>query len=1200
MHRRNHSLDLLAGVIGGGGREGTSGGGGFSYGTTPPLTQAPTAAQQAKLQQEKQKYKERHQHLLSHGEFSQSAESLNQQQETVLTPMSSTTTLSTVNSRTQTYPPGRDSVAGNGRRDSSHFPPTPPASIRVASPAGTPRGHAHSGSQQSTMSNRGPTSRSSTPISLNVLFSSGGMVGAISGQGAAQGGKKQKSATSSKRSRFTFSTLIGGGGDKDRAHGRQASIGSQQPQPYLQHLLQEEERLQQADTPLPLLPPPTSPAQREREWADQSDRNSIRRRSVNSAYSESGRRTPTSPDEIRKGLASAVGTSLNTWTEDGAAGSRRNSSLSTVHADDTPIVYDQDVDMSQIEELIGAHSPIESDTENSDAGGSTPTSITPSLFKRNRKELEGTGIATGESTMLGDVVYVDGKLVRLNGSGSAMTMASMGSIRGSIRSIDNFPLLPTQQQFLRVEDRETISPLRQTSMELPLSSPSSQASVESGLAATAAEVDPVKRSTSCSSTMSQVKRKPSPVTASVESGLAATAAEVDPVKRSTSCSSTMSQVKRKPSPVTASFPPPTAQAGSSTPSTPLPSVVEPDTSKTPSPPPQAPLPAPPIITTSAAPSPPHSNPITNMITSPLTNNSGETAVPTTWGGRQLQMEVSQVELPPPPPHTRSPLPDSPISAQYVVERKKKLIDEEWEDLEHEDPGDGDAPPPPYVARMSMTMNSAGGEGPGMSEDEKAMLIRAGMMHRRSLPGMPLPRRSALHEETVESLNAGKGAEVMENDSQENLDSQTNRPPTIAIPSARADIENKSERRSSVEDQGAFGKGDSDGKATAPTRTAKPSQRTTPKNPSVSTATKTRSNPTSAANSPTVARKRTILKKPGATPKLSTNLARSNTRNKLRFSHVAPEVVVPSLPISLDTSPSPDASNETKGKQCKTCKSITGGSLANKYRELLTRERESFTLERLIWEEERKGYEKKVADLERRLRKLVEVYVLARGDEGGDDEDAVEENTQQNTAEEEEAEEQVDDMQPVMSATVGLSVNTPASGNSTRKNSFRDTGKEVDRSCMNQPSSDRSGVAWPHQAGLPTPPSTGAIDPFSRPPATVDTGPTSSGRNQYWNNFLDDHRTAPTTRATGSGSNHGYRASASSSSWGGASQTWGGADSSSNMGGWVEAGSHTYGGWGHEDPDPRMKLPITEERAVYARLYAEASIGIGGPTGELLH
>ncbi|RPB27054.1 hypothetical protein L211DRAFT_604360 [Terfezia boudieri ATCC MYA-4762] len=852
MHRRNHSLDRLVGVIGGG-RESTSGGGGFSYGTTPPLTQATTAAQQAKLQQEKQKYKERHQHLLSHGEFSQSAESLNQQQETVLTPMSSTTTLSTVNNKTQTYPSGRDSVAGNGRRDSSYFPPTPPASIRVASPAGTPRGHAHSGSQQSTMSDRGPTSRSSTPIALNVLFSSGGMVGAISGQGAAQGGKKQKSAASSKRSRFTFSTLIGGGGDKDKGHGRQASIGCQlhsnqmqQPQPYLQHLLQEEERLQQVDAPLPPLPPPTSPAQREREWADQSDRNSIRRRSVNSVYSESGRRTPTSPDEIRKGLASAAGTSLNTWTEDGAAGSRRSSSLSTVHTDDTPIVYDQDVDMSQIEELIGAHSPIESDAENSDAGGSTPTSITPSLFKRNRKELEGTGIATGESTMLGDVVYVDGKLVRLSGSG---TMASMGSIRGSIRSIDNFPLLPTQQQFLRVEDRETISPLQQTSMELPHSSPSSQASTESGLAATAAEVDPVKRSTSCSSTMSQVKRKPSPVTAS--------------------------------------FPPPTAQSGSSIPSTPLPSVVEPDTSKPPSPPPRAPLPAPPIITTTAAPTPPNSNPVTNMLTSPLTNNSGETAVPTTWGGRQLQMEVSQVELPPPPPHTRSPLPDSPISAQYVVERKKKLIDEEWEDLEHEEPGDGDAPPPPYVARMSM-MNAAGHEGPGMWEDEKAMLMRAGMMHRRSLPGLPLSRRSTLHEETVEALNAGEGAEVMENDSQENLDPQTKRPPTTAISSGRADFENKSERRSSMEEQGAFGKIDSDGKATSPTGNAKLSQRTAPRNPSVSTAAKTRFNSASAANSPTVARKRTILKKPGATPKLSTNLARSNTRNKLRFSHVAPE------------------------------------------------------------------------------------------------------------------------------------------------------------------------------------------------------------------------------------------------------------------------------------------------------------------------
>ena len=1178
MHRRNHSLDRLAGVIGGG-RDSTSGGGGFSYGTTPPLTQTATAAQQAKLQQEKQKYKERHQHLLSHGEFSQSAESLNQQQEIVLTPMSSTTTLSTVSSRTQAYAPGRDSVSGSGRRDSSYFPPTPPASIRVASPAGTPRGQAHSGSQQSIMSDRGPTARSSAPISLNGLFSSGGTVGPTSGQGAAQGGKKQKSAASSKRSRFTFSTFIGGGGDKDKGHGRQASVGSQlhasqmqQPQPYLQHFLQEEERLQQEDAPLPPLPPPTSPAQREREWADQSDRTSIRRRSVNSVYSETGRRTPTSPDEIRKGSASAIGTSLNTWTEDGAVGARRSGSLS-VHTDDTPIVYDQDVDMSRIEELIGAHSPIEFDAEDSDAGGGTPTSITPSLFRRNRKELEGTGIATGESTMLGDVVYVDGKLVRLNGSGSAMTMASMGPIRGSIRSIDNFPMLPTQPQFLGVEDRDPISPLRPTSMELPLSSPSSQASVEGGLAATTSETDPVKRSPSCSSTMSQVKRKPSPVTAA--------------------------------------FPPTAAQTGSSIPSTPLPSVAEPDTSKPPSPPPQAPLPAPPIITTTASPTLPNNNPITNVITSPLTNSSGETAVPTAWGGHQLQMEVSQVELPPPLPHTRSPLSDSPISVQYPVERKKKLIDEEWEDLEREDPGDGDAPPPPYVARMSMMMNAGGGGGLGMWEDEKAMLIREGMMHRRSLPGMPLSRRSTLQEETVESLNAGEAGEVMGNDSEENFDLQMKRPPTTAISSGRANDGNQSERRSPAEGIGAFDKIDPDGKAGSPTGNVKPSRGTTPRKPGVSTTTKTRSNPTSATNSPTVGRKRTILKKPGATPKISTNLSRSNTHNKLRFSHVAPEVVVPSLPISLGKTSPPEVADEGKGKQCKTCKFSKGGSLANKYRELLTRERESFTLERSIWDEERKGYEKKVADLEKRLRKLVELYVLTRGDEGGDDEDTVEENTQGNTVEveeeqeeeeEEEEEEEVEDMQPVMSATGGLSVNAPASGNTTRKNSFRDTGKEVDRSHMNQPSRDRSGGAWPHQAGLPTSPSSGAIASFSRPPATVEAGPTSSGGNQYWNNFLDDHRTAPLTRAGGSGSNYGYRASssASSSSWVGASRTWGGAGSSSDMVGCVEAGSHTYGGWGHEDPDPRMKLPITEERAVYARLYAEASIGIGGPTGELLH
>lgn len=564
------------------------------------------------------------------------------------------------------------------------------------------------------------------------------------------------------------------------------------------------------------------------------------------------------------------------------------------------------------------------------------------------------------------------------------------------------------------------------------------------------------------------------------------------------------------------------------------------------------------------------------------------------------MEVSQVELPPPPPHTRSPLPDSPISAQYAVERKKKLIDEEWEDLEQEDPGDRDAPPPPYVARMSM-MNAGRGEDPGMWEDEKAMLIQQGMMHRRSLPGMPLSRRSTLQEETVESLNAGEGGEVMGNSSQENLDPQMRRPTTItAIPSSRADIENQGERRSPVEAAGAI---DSDQKASSPIGNVKPSQRTTPGKPGISTATKTRSNPTSAANSPTVGRKRTILKKPGATPKISTNLSRSNTRNKLRFSHVAPEVVVPSLPISLHTSSPPEVADEAKGKRCKACNSVKGGSLANKYRELLTRERESFNLERSIWDEERKGYEKKVVDLEKRLRRLVEV--LARGDDGGDDEDAVEEeeeeeDAQENIVEEEAEAEEVEDMQPVMSATGGLIVNTPASGNSTRRNSFRDTGKEVDRSNMNQPSRDRSGGKWSRQTGLPTPPSSGVIDSFSRPPATVDAGPTSSGGSQYWNNFLDDHRAVPSTRASGSGSNYGYRASSSASSSGGASRTWGGTSSSSNMGGWVEAGSHTYGGLGNQDSDPRMKQPITEERAVYARLYAEASIGIGGPTGELLH
>ena len=1136
MHRRNPSLDRISSVMGGGGGGGggggkeNPGGSGFSYGATPPLTQHLTASTTS--QQQRQKYNERSRN--PHGEFSESVESLNQQDPASMTPVSSTSTLPNTNSRPQTYSP---STPVQARHDPSYFPPTPPPSIRIATPTGTTRGsHTHSTSQQSLSSDRN-SSRSS--IALNGLFNS---VGA--GPGAA------KKAASSIYSRFTLSSLMGSGGDKEKV--RQGSVEeghnrSQLQQQQLQSLMQEEELLQDGNAPLPPLLPPTS-QQFIGEWADQSEPNSFLSRSVASVHSEAGQRTPIALEEGGRSPASAGiagvqslsgmlvdGQRSNDTSGDRLSGSRGSS-----------IVYDQDVNL---EYLIGSHSPQERREEGDvDDGGSTSASITPSVFRRNRQSLEGTGIATGQSTLLGQLLYTQGKLVRVDESGSVKTVASMGTRLSS----DSFPLFSVYQDFLD-ESQDPISPLKSTSMQLP-----------------------------------------SPMGAQQEIGtILATNSKRESVKRTSSSSSTMSQVKRKPSPL---MPVVSSQPSLSTP--PGPNLLTTESEQNVSPElAQGVIAQPPIIRTGTPTAPAlqdlsHSA-SANIVTSPLTNNASANLLPAPWGQRTLQMEISQVELPP-PPHSRSPLSESPLSA---IEIQKK----EWAELERDVVGEGDAPPPPYVARASMlATNSEEGQGDEVWEDEKTKLQR-GALNRRSIK---LYAQTALTEKPiVVSLKAG-GYPASAGD-----DGRVQAAPLETLQMVKADEGDELVRNSPPRETGS---GDM---STAPTKNNSKSHHAV-KPSSIATCMSTPSlhNHGSTSSSPTMSRKRTILKKPGTTPKTSPTVSRSNTRGKLRFSHVAPEVAVSPLPIPIQTQ-APILSQEAseyattvKGK-CKFCKGKSGSSLVNKYRELLSREREalsrerealirergSFELERTIWEDERKGYEKKVAHLKKTLAE-----VLAIGDDGGEDDDVVEENPEERVVKVHESEE---DPRPILSATGGLNLAPSSSASNVRDNSLRDTGKEVDRTRMYPQQGSSRGSPWPRNpSGPPTSHAGGMVFPNRHSAsAGVEYG---NEEGKYWNQYqyLDEYRqnsssmTAP-PNVPSNGSNYNYEGLHSMSSWAGASNTWHG-PSVANHGGWGQEGGSSTHGWRQEDINPRASVPVADEIAVFARMYAEASIGIGEPNANL--
>ncbi|KAF8460579.1 hypothetical protein BDZ91DRAFT_738752, partial [Kalaharituber pfeilii] len=312
--------------------------------------------------------------------------------------------------------------------------------------------------------------------------------------------------------------------------------------------------------------------------------------------------------------------------------------------------------------------------------------------------------------------------------------------------------------------------------------------------------------------------------------------------------------------------------------------------------------------------------------------------------------------------------------------------------------------------------------------------------------------------------------------------------------------------------------------------------------------KTKSSPAT----PTLGRKQTILKTSGAGGpgnKFSPGLHRSGTRSKIRFSHTAPEVVTSEQNAEIAAPEVTGAATTTVGgKACKTCKANKG--LANKYRDLLTRERGSFALERSIWEDERKAYERKIRQLEKRIRKLVEV--VAQGDEGAEEEDGggdeIDEEGMDGTGalangKDGAALEEEEDEKPILSATGGLNLGGSASGGWK----LRDTGKEVDRSNRREREwegglRDHSGGAWPRQQN-------------SRPPTTMERNRSSDDR--YWSDFLDEHRYTsrcatipPALISENSNSQSYYTAAAAASSSAGpssysqSSRTWGGSASAS--------------------------------------------------------
>lgn len=1133
MHRRNPSLDRIVGVMGGGGKESSPGGSGFSYGATPPLIQPLPASTTS--QQQRQKYNERARN--PQGEFSKSAESLNQQDPAFITPVSSTSTLPNTNGRSQNYSP---STPVQGRQDSSYFPPTPPPSIRIATPTGTPRSAPTNNTGQQSLSSDRNSSRSSTSTTLNGIFNSAG-----NGPG---GAKKAIAAASSIYNRFTLSSFMGSGGDKDKVQGRQGSVdealhrSQMQQQQHLQSLMQEEELLQEGNAPLPLLLPPTS-QQFAEEWVDQPDPNNLRSRSVASVHSEAGQGTPTALEEGGRPLATADIASVQSLPGvfvDGQGSNGTNGDCFR-NSKSPSIVYDQDVNL---EYLIGPHSPLER-REEDDAGdgGGTLTSVTSSVFRRNRQALEGTGIATGQSTLLGQLLYVEGRLVRVDGSGSVKTVSSVGSRL----SADNFPLFPVQQDFLD-EDQDPISPLKSTSMQL------------------------------------------SPLEDQQENGTVLSRRES--VKRSPSSSSTKSQIKRKLV---------TSQLFPSTP--PGPSLLTTEFEQKASPElAQETIPQPLIIRTSTSLTPTqqdHSLPVSaNILVSPLTNNASANPLPAPWGQRTLQMEISHVELPP-PPLSRSSLSESPLSA---VEMQKK----EWAELERDVPGESDAPPPPYVARVSMLQANNKEEQSGeLWEDEKIKLQREALNRRsiklrphRTLTEEPLPQKAG--KCTIDSTSAADDGQI-----QAGL--------LETFPTEKADAGEQLVRKFSHRETGS---------SEAPTNNNRLHRTVNPSNIATDIGTLTPSNRGSTNNSPTVSRKRTILKKPGTTPKASPNVSRSNTRGKIRFSHIAPEVAVSPLPIPIHTqaatmpheAPEPSTTGRSK---CKFCKGKSGSSLVNKYRELLNRERELssqerelssqeregrrherelFALERSIWEDERKGYEKKVAHLEKRLRTLVEVF--AKGDDGGEDDDAVEENPEEHVVKVYEPEE---DPRPVLSATGGFDLAPPSSASNIHHGNLRDTGKEVDRTRMYPQQVSSRGTSWPQNTSGPSPSHANGSAVSNRHSASagVEYG---NEEGKYWNQYLDEFR--QTSRCVtvppgviSSGNNYNYGASPSMSSWAGASNTWHGPSGASHRE-WVQEGSSSSHGWRQEDLNPRVSLPVADEIAVYARLYAEASIGIGEPSANL--
>lgn len=548
------------------------------------------------------------------------------------------------------------------------------------------------------------------------------------------------------------------------------------------------------------------------------------------------------------------------------------------------------------------------------------------------------------------------------------------------------------------------------------------------------------------------------------------------------------------------------------------------------------------------------------------------------------MQVSVVELPPPPRQ----YPALPAGAE------KKMLEGDWEDTNDVD--GGEVPPPPYVARLSMYG--------GAPTDEKAAL-------------RPRPRRNESEDgqPIIEESEANRGED--EDKDEDGEDIYRSRPrrrrsstPRRIVPPNELDRQ-LAGRGSDDEDE----EEEREEKIVATVSDLEADPGTGTFGPTGSSRPDHGNNNSRALY---VARRSTTVKRGPGTKRPSsmsgppvsrTSTLGKHSRNRLSQSHQAPEVNESNLP-PLDRSIFRDAEDS---------------DLRSLYLKHLQQERRLFAeyqkiiaIEQKIWEEERKRSNEIIQKLQAKVKNLLE-----KGSQNPEEgtfgqgmdyhrmrayQQELQNQHHRNNGKQRAIEGYPDShlhqhqhphmhnhnlnhtFSPV-SATTPIDHTTWEVGT---MGAYRPRG-QVSSYMSHNPqdynsySSSTSGGTL-NSAFNPPQSATSSTSGFS---FSSSAAPNNSSQRQYWADFLDDNRlssrcaTIPQIGASSSSNGlqhhqhhpllYGER---------------GGGDGADGLGLGKEAVVR-------EDEEMRTRQPIKEERAVYARMYAEASIGIGGPSSELL-